>query len=165
MAELVSRAQITPAEFYAIAQRLGRPVARYRKTARVAARPAEEGVRIETRWNGVETVNEAAPGDMVVTALDADDAPLRDGDGCLNRFILRRARFAESYAPTPQWTEHGRIHRPRREIEALALPGGFDILGPWGERQTAERGFLISDGEDVWGNHADTFSATYQRLD
>jgi hypothetical protein len=51
---------------------------------------------------------------------------------------------------------------PARTVDALHLSGGFDIVAPWGERQTAPDGYLILSGRQVYGNNAETFAATYE---
>jgi hypothetical protein len=47
-------------------------------------------------------------------------------------------------------------------VDAIRLPGGFDIAAPWGERQQAPSGYLILSGGEVYGNNAETFAATYE---
>ena len=37
-----------------------------------------------------------------------------------------------------------------------------EAVAPWGERQTAPDGYLILSGRQVYGNHAETFAATYE---
>lgn len=159
-----SDAPITAEEFRARAAAPGAHAFRARKTGYVAARPAIDGERVETRWNGVETVNHAHAGDMVATNLTPAKAPLRDDEGHVNTYVIRGARFRGLYARDDGATEHGAIHRSIVEVDVLATPDGFDILAPWGERQRAERGYLILNGDEVYGAHEDTFAATYEVL-
>ncbi len=42
-------------------------------------------------------------------------------------------------------------------MSALPLPGGFDILAPWGERQTGASGYLLLNGDEVYGSSHEAF--------
>ena len=56
----------------------------------------------------------------------------------------------------------GQFIKAYNVVEALYLSGGFDILAPWGQRQIAGVGYLLSDGRDVYDNAAATFDATHE---
>jgi hypothetical protein len=159
---LVADAVLRAVDFHAVADQLGTRPLKVRKTTLVAARPAAAGERIETHWNGSETVNTAKPGDWVATSLAADGEVLRDRDGNPNRYIIPAAGFPTLYAPVEGSNEFGRFHAARGTVAALHLSGGFDILAPWGERQTAPDGYLMLSGSEVYGNNAETFAATYE---
>jgi hypothetical protein len=120
--------------------------------------------QIETRWNGRETSNTAEPGDWIVTALSADQMPLRDREGNLNIYVISAERFAELYEPTKVVSPSGTVFRSKGVIQALRLEKGFAILAPWGERQCGDSGYLILNGAEVYGNNAETFAATYEIL-
>jgi hypothetical protein len=154
---------VTPTDFDRIAAEVTPPV-RARKTGFVAARTATAREAVETRWNGAETKNVAEPGDIVATNLDPDGVALRDAAGNLNTYVIRAARFPELYEPTGRATEHGPMHRARTVVEAIHLPGGFEILAPWGEIQRADDGYLLRSGTEVYGNARGTFEATYEIL-
>jgi hypothetical protein len=47
-------------------------------------------------------------------------------------------------------------------VDAIRLPGGFDIAAPWGERQRVPSGYLILNGSEVYGSNAEAFRATYE---
>jgi len=47
-------------------------------------------------------------------------------------------------------------------VSALSLPGGFDILAPWGERQTGASGYLLLNGDEVYAASRAAFDATYE---
>lgn len=160
----ISNVAPTPAQFsmHALAHHI--VPFRARKTNSVAARKANKVERIETRWNGAETSKDAQPGDYIVTSLGGDDAPLRDGEKHLNTYVIGRDRFSELYQATDKQCEFGRIYRPLGVVTAIKLEGGFDFLAPWGERQTADRGYLILNGHEVYGNNAETFEATYEKI-
>jgi hypothetical protein len=162
---LIARAALSESDFQAIANALAvRPIAA-RKMALIAARPAIAGERVETHWNGLETVNTAKPGDWVATSLTADGGMLRDRAGRPNSYIIPAADFPTLYAQVEGSNQFGRFHAARGTVAALRLSGGFEILAPWGERQTAPDGYLMLVGSDVYGNNAETFAATYEVLD
>ena len=155
-------AKLTPADFADIAKELGQTPKRARKVGFIAARRAETSEAVETRWNGKETANIARPGDWVVTNLSPQREPLRDGDGCLNTYVIVQEKFSSLYEPTSENSEHGAVYRAKGVVATLSLPGGFDIIAPWGERQTGPAGHLLLSGDEVYGNNDETFAATYE---
>jgi len=159
---LVAQDILSETDFHAIADTLGSKPLQACKTALTAARPAKAGERIETHWNGSETVNTANAGDWVATSLTEGGEVLRDHSGQANSYIIPAADFPALYAPVEGSNEFGRFHAARGTVTALRLSGGFDILAPWGERQTAPDGYLVLSGSEVYGNNAETFAATYQ---
>jgi hypothetical protein len=160
-ARLVAGAVLSAADFQRIAEKSGGSL-RARKTGFVAARQAAEAKVVETKWNGRETTNTARAGDWIVTNLTSDEKPLRDREGHLNVYVIATERFGSLYQPTGRTGEHGAIYRAKRTVEVIGFPGGFDIVAPWGERQTARAGYLIFNGDEVYGSHAETFAATYE---
>lgn len=150
--------------FRAIAAQLRQSPIRARKTGYVAARQARQRETVETRWNGKETTNTAEPGDWIVTNLSPKQEPLRDRDGSLNTYVIAAGKFLELYEPTEGRNQHGAIYRAKGVVEVLHLPGGFDIIAPWGERQQAPDGYLLLNGEEVYGNNSETFAVTYETL-
>jgi hypothetical protein len=161
---LVAEAALNEADFRDIARAVGATPMRVRKTSPIAARQATTGERVETQWNGSETINTAKPGDWVATSLTADGRVLRDGAGHANHYLISAADFPTLYAPVDGGggNEFGRFYAARGTVDALHLSGGFDIVAPWGERQTAPDGYLILSGRQVYGNNAETFAATYE---
>ncbi len=117
---------------------------------------------VETRWNGKETTNTARPGDFIVTNLSPQRQPLRDREGHMNVYVIAADKFPALYEPTSETSEHGAIYRAKGVVSALPLPGGFDILAPWGERQTGASGYLLLNGDEVYGSSRDAFEATYE---
>ena len=158
---------LTPDAFYALAQARGLTPFTARKTAPIAAKRLNRETRVETRWNGAETEKTAEPGDWLVTALDANGAPLRDAAGALNQYAVGDSGFHDRYRPGEAGglalTPWGRVYIPDTAVTALFLEDGFEIAAPWGERQRADRGYLILSRGKVYGNHADTFEATYNK--
>ena len=161
-ARLVADTVLTPTDFRSIADQLGAQVIRARKIGYVAALKATSPQVVETRWNGKETSNTARPGDWIVTSLSPQREALRDDDGNVNRYVIMAERFASLYEPADGAGTFGAIHRAKGMVEAISLPGGFDIVAPWGERQTAPAGYLLCNGPDVYGNNQETFAATYE---
>ncbi len=163
---LKSRGALTPADFRAIAAKLGLEPARARKTGLVAARRAARARTVETRWNGTETKNRARAGDWIVTNLTPEQKVLRDSEGRRNTYVIAGERFGDLYerAGAKRVGKLGTVYRAKGVVSALRLGGGFDILAPWGERQTGRAGYLILNGEDVYGNNAETFQGTYEVL-
>jgi hypothetical protein len=153
---------LAPADFHSIADRIATDPIAARKTGYVAAREATRSEVVETHSNGKETTNTARPGDYIVTNLSPQRTPLRDRDGHLNVYVIEAARFADLYEPTGGESPHGPIHRAKGIVSAIALPGGFDITAPWGERQAATSGYLLCNGREVYGSSKHAFDATYQ---
>lgn len=161
---LVAPHGLTKHDFLLIAKALRIPPKSARKVGHVAARRSDVQQRIETRWNGKETENVAAPEDWIVTNLTADRDALRDKNGNTNTYVIRSERFPELYELTAASNTFGDIYRSVSQVEAIHLAGGFEILAPWNEVQRATSGYLILNGTKVYGNHEDTFLATYEFL-
>lgn len=161
-ARVVSEAVITPSDFQKLASQLGDQPMRASKVGFVAARRAQVAERITTLWNGTETENVAQPGDWIVANLSASREPLRDRSGNLNIYVISADRFPGLYEQAGELTPLGRVYTAKSTVLALRFSGGFDIMTPWGERQTAEDGYLILNDGDVYGNNSETFNATYQ---
>jgi hypothetical protein len=161
---LVADVVLNEADFRAIARSLDAKPTRARKATPIAARQATIDESVETHWNGSETTNSAKPGDWIATTLTVDGQVLRDGSGHANQYVISAADFPTLYAPVDGGggNEFGRFYAARGTVDALRLSGGFDIVAPWGDRQTAADGYLILSGHQVYGNNADTFAATYE---
>jgi hypothetical protein len=161
-ARLEADTRLTAADFAAIAEKLALKPVRARKVGHVAARKAVARETIETRWNGKETTNTAAPGDWIVTNLTPRREPLRDAAGELNTYVITAARFPELYEATGDDSPLGPVYSAKGVVSALPLPGGFDIEAPWGGRQTGTDGYLIMNGEEIYGAGAKAFDDTYE---
>lgn len=159
---LTAATRLTPEDFSAIARALGTPPRRARKSGFVSAYKATAAETVVTLWNGKETVNRAEPGDFIAANLGEDRLPLRDGRGNPNRYVIQAARFPELYALDHGVTEFGPIHRSISTVDVLYVPGGFSILAPWGETQTADDGYIVRNGADIYGNNRETFERTYR---
>jgi hypothetical protein len=78
--------------------------------------------------------------------------------------VIAAERFAGLYESTSETSEHGAIYRAKGVVFALPLPGGLDILAPWGERQRADDGYLLLNGDEVYASSRDAFDATYEAV-
>ena len=156
--------KLTAADFAQVAKDLGVTPVRARKIGFVAAHRATATERVDTHWNGKETSNTAQPGDWIVTNLSPQQTPLTDSAGNLNTYVIQANRFTDLYELTGVAVTLGPVYRAIAVVHALRLPGGFEIVAPWGERQQISNGYLILNGEEVYGNHAETFEATYETI-
>lgn len=161
---LTADAKLTDGDFLAIARDLGTKPRPATKVGFIAARTASSRETIETRWNGVETVATAEPGDWIVTTVEENGTAIRDREGHVNTYVIKAGRFHELYEPTGASCAHGAVHKPLGRVDALFLSGGFEILAPWGQMQVADEGYLLLNGSEVYGNNKETFERTY-RLD
>ena len=159
---LVAPAKLTDKEFREVASNLSQPVVKARKIGLVAARKAEQEQPIVTLWNGHETTNTAQPGDWVVTSLTPDRKVLRDNGGNANAYVIKADKFPLLYDPTAGSNEFGEFFEAKGLVEAVYLSGGFDIAAPWGQRQISRAGYLVLNGDEVYGNHKETFETTYE---
>ena len=161
---LVAPTTLEQADFYKVAERIGTTPFKARKIAFVAARKAVQAETVQTCLDGVETTNSAEPGDWLVTNLTSDHTILRDKSGHENTYIIKAGTFPSLYASIPGSNEFGQFFKANHLVDAVYLSGGFDILAPWGQKQVAKTGYLLSSGHDVYGNNASTFDATYEVL-
>ena len=116
---------------------------------------------IETRWNGKESTITAEPGDWIVTNMTPKRELMRDNDGHLNVYAIRAEKFSSLYARDMGTTAEGDMYRPVSTVDALYFSGGFEIIAPWGEIQRADAGYILHNGDEVYGNAKETFEATY----
>jgi hypothetical protein len=161
---LVAPAGLDTSDFHKIAETLHVTPIKARKVGLIAAKQLSDPRRIETRWNGKESEIDAEPGDWMVTSLSPEGVVLRDADGHTNTYAIKPEKFAEVYDLSTETTEFGAIFRPKGVVEAVHLSGGFEIMAPWGEQQRADDGYILLNGNDVYGNHRETFEATYEAV-
>ncbi len=159
---LVVPERLAPADFAALAKQLGVAPAKARKSGLVSAQKNKSRRIIETLWNGKETSNKARRGDWLVVNLVPDGAVLRDKEGHANLYVIRADKFPLLYERGKGANRYGTIFRAIGEVEALYFSGGFEIMAPWDEIQRADKGYILKNGEDIYGNHKDTFEATYE---
>ena len=159
---LFSPTRLTRVDFFAVADRIGRRPIKARKIGLVAARSAQAVETIETRCNGKETTNTAQPGDWIVTSLSLGGEVMRDASGNENTYVIKAEMFPNLYESTVGENLFGRFFRAKNMVDALFLSGGFEIQAPWGQKQTADSGYFLFNGEEVYGNNVSTFEETYE---
>jgi hypothetical protein len=163
---LVARRRLTAADFRAVAVKLGTVPMQARKVGLVSARQATQAEEVKTFRDGLESRNTAAPGDWIVTNLSPQGGVLRDRAGHADTYVIRADKFPALYATHAGATEFGTIYRPTdtREVKVIYLSGGFELMAPWGEMQRGDEGYLLLNGEEVYGNDRESFDATYALL-
>jgi hypothetical protein len=159
---LIARRPLSSADFRAIAIKLGEVPRQARRTGLAAARQAEVGEDVTTQWNGSESRDRAAPGDWIVTNLSPQGKLLRDSSGHANAYVVRGKRFHSLYEHQSDDTDLGAIYAPKGTAEVLYFAAGFELVAPWGEMEQAEDGYLLLNGNEVYGNSRPTFDATYE---
>jgi hypothetical protein len=145
LARLVASEKLTPDDFKAIADALGVKPMRARKIGFVAARIAKTQTEIETRWNGKESSITAEPGDWIVTNMSPARDLMRDSEGHLNVYAIRADKFPSLYTRDQGTTDEGDIYRAVSKVET----------------QRAEAGYILLNGNEVYGNAKETFETTY----
>ena len=162
---LTASEAMSPEDFDELAKRLGTKIGKARKIGFVAARQSDKQQLIETLWNGKESQITAMPGDWIVANLTPDLKILRDEGGNANIYAIRVGKFPALYKRHEGENQYGEIYRAISQVECLYLSGGFEIMAPWGEVQRADRGYILRNGTDIYGNHKETFDATYEMVD
>jgi hypothetical protein len=158
---------LTDVDFDRIVRELrnyGYEVFQARKISYVVARQATACEAVETRFNSEEWRDEARPGDWIVTNMGNDRQILLDEQGRANTYVVREDKFPEIYDRDTGNSPLGEIYRAKGVVDAVLLPGGFDIIAPWGERQHSSSGYLLRRGSEVYGIDRGMFDRTYQRL-
>ncbi|MBO0755704.1 MAG: hypothetical protein J2P54_07570 [Bradyrhizobiaceae bacterium] len=161
---LVAGTILKKSDFKRVTARLGLSGVRARKVAFVAARTARRREDVATYWNGRETTNTARAGDFIVTTLTRRRTVLRDKRGNPNQYVIKARTFRKLYGPAPGKNRFGKFFQSKSIVTAIYLSGGFDIIAPWGQRERAPKGYLMLNGNEVYGNNAETFEATYELL-
>ncbi|MCP4933474.1 MAG: hypothetical protein GY927_04555 [bacterium] len=161
---LIASDAMTPESFDELAKMLNIPIVQARKIGFVAAQQSQKEQFVETLWNGKESQITAQIGDWVVTNLTPNLSVLRDKDGNANIYAIRADKFSSFYKRHEGANSFGDIYRAISQVDCLYLSGGFEIMAPWGEVQLADQGYLLRNGSDIYGNHKDTFDATYEKM-
>jgi hypothetical protein len=161
---LVAGTVLRRSDFTRLSTRLRTAGVRARKVAFVAARTAREREDVTTYWNGKETTNTARPGDFIVTSLTRRKTVMRDKHGNPNQYVVKARMFRKLYGAAPGRNRFGKFFQSKSVVTAIYLSGGFDIIAPWGRRERAPKGYLLLNGNTVYGNNAQTFEATYDLL-
>ena len=148
--------QLMPADFRIIAEDLGTQCIPARKIGYVAAS------RASSHTQAREGCNIARPGDWIVTNMSPQRDVLRDDGGHFDRYVITAERFANLYAPARCTSQFGAICCAKGVVESISLSGGFDIVAPWGKRQTAPTGYVLCNSVEVYGIDPEIFAATYE---
>jgi predicted acylesterase/phospholipase RssA len=158
---LTSNEVLTPGDFDALAKRLSVDPLLAQKIGFVAARRAEKVERVDTLSDGYETTNTANVGDWIVTNMSLHGVAVRDARNRPNTYVIRGDTFERLYEATERQSEFGPLFRARGTITVVELPGSFDILAPWKERQRAKAGYLVRNGDEIYGIEKSIFHRTY----
>lgn len=140
----------------------------YKKYRHILARAAEEGEIIETRTgDGLETVNAAKAGDMIV----------RNTTRAGEMYVMSPAKFAERYERVGEGQEGFSEYRPVGRIYALelsdalldelALPAIFSFTASWGSGMVAKSGDFLAcpaDRTSVYRIAREEFFETYREV-
>src|SRR5262245_35762018 len=116
---LIAPDGLTDADFEDLAVQVGAQPLRVQKVGFVSARRAERTEAVETRWNGKESSDIAAPGDFIVTNMSPERAVLRDKAGKANTYVIRAEKFLQLYESGHGETDFGRVYRARGVVSAL----------------------------------------------
>src|SRR5258708_5101469 len=144
---LTSTEPLPPSDFGALAKQLSLTPLLAEKIGFVATRQAETVEKVDTRYEGHETTNTANIGDWIVTNMTPAGKALRDSSGRLNSYVIAADTFARLYEATGRQSEFGPLYSARGTVSVLKLPGSFDIVAPWKERQKGKAGYLIRNGD------------------
>ena len=143
---------------------------RYKKTLVVQARPANEGERIETHTkSGLETINQAKAGDMLV----------KNSTNAGEEYLVPAQKFAERYtalgaADPAGWTSYqptGRIiaiELTDSVLHALEQSPAFQFVAAWKEPMQALKGDFLAlpegEAEEVYRIAREEFLETYTAI-
>jgi predicted acylesterase/phospholipase RssA len=144
-----------------LAAELSAPPLPAQKIGFVTARQAEKVEKVDTHYDGHETTNTANVGDWIATNVTPAGMPLRDSSGRLNTYVIARETFSRLYEPAERESELGPLYGAKGMVSVLKLPGSFDILAPWKQRQRGNAGYLIRNGEEIYGIEKSVFHRTY----
>jgi uncharacterized protein len=158
---LTSNDVLTPDDFDALAKRLSVDPLLAQKIGFVAARRAEKVEKVDTLSDGYETTNTANVGDYIVTNMSLHGMALRDPRGRPNTYVIRGETFPRLYEEADRQSEFGPLFRARGTVAVIELPGSFDIVAPWKEHQRAKAGYLVRNGDEIYGIEKSIFHRTY----
>ncbi|HKA07819.1 MAG TPA: hypothetical protein VKD71_11220 [Gemmataceae bacterium] len=141
---------------------------RYRKFRQVLARPATHGEQVvSVTSRGVETVNVATTGDVVV----------RNPTRANELYVVSHAKFVQRYTLVAEREDGWSLYDPVGEVFALEIEpevisllgcaSSFEIMAPWNAPQKAQRGdFFVTPPcfSEVYGIGREEFFETYHLI-
>jgi hypothetical protein len=118
---------------------------RYQKNAKVLARPARVGEKIETiTSDGLETSNTAQAGDVIITNLtEASEQYIMPAEKFEKRYHLLEQKGAQSAV----YQAIGKIIAIKLTptlLQSLELTREFHFQAPWGESMIAKQGDYLA---------------------
>ncbi len=160
---LKADAQLTAADFHAIAKQVGHFDTR-RKIGFVSAMVAGEPTQVVTYRGGKETENIAQPGDYIATNLLPDLEPQINQAGQLDQYVIRANRFFELYQTYQgKRNGYGEIFKAKSVVKAIYFSNGAAIAPPWGGRQICrEECYLFLNGSEVYLCDSESCDKTYE---
>src|SRR5262245_45183589 len=158
---LASTEILTGSDFDALAKQLSVDPLLAQKIGFVAARRAATVERVETFSDGHETTNTANVGDWIVTNMTPHGVALRGSGGRFDTYVITADAFERLYEAVGRQSEFGALFSAKGAVSVIELPGSFDILAPWNERQKGKTGYLIRNGEEIYGIEKSIFHRTY----
>ncbi|MDZ4841438.1 MAG: hypothetical protein SH859_04720 [Hyphomicrobium aestuarii] len=136
-----------------------------RKTGTIRATRAVGGEQIEAHsTDGFQGFSTAKVGEFIATKLDRDLQVVRNPQGNLDQWVIKPEKFDELYTAASA-TDPELFQPTGKVIEVLPFEGGIDIIAAWGEHQAIGNGYLVRNGDDVYGIDAATFHTTYDFVD
>lgn len=115
----------------------------------IKAVPATPGAQLKTVVNSdVITTNFAGEDDMEVTRIGGD------------RYFLPQRKFHDLY----KLVTEDNVYSPRpRVLAATRISQPVSVIGLWGTRQNLPKdSVIVSNGQEAWGVHPESFEATYE---
>lgn len=161
---LIGSKRLNRQDFEEIANAISQTPKQAKKVGMVAGKMATSETAIETVWESEKTVAQAQTGDWIVTNMKPDRSLLLDSKKQMNRYVISGERFPKLYKRIEGESDNGPLFVVRESVtvDCLHFPAGLDIVAPWGERQQLGSGYLLRNGEDIYGNEARSFEGTYQ---
>lgn len=134
------------------------------KKSLVIARNAQEGERVITYASdgGIETINTARKGDVVLTKAGPDGKAIIDVHGHVNSWIIPEEKFIRKY--DTKHPVHENVFKPKNcEQQFIKVEEDIKFDAPWGETQNLESGgyLNISCLADIYGVSVKDFNDTY----
>ena len=134
------------------------------KKSLVIARSAQEGERVITYASdgGIETINTAKKGDVILTKADHDGKAIIDVHGHDNTWIISRNKFEWKYDTKHPLYENA--YKPKDcEQQFIRVTEDIKFDAPWGRAQDLKSGgyLNISCLADIYGISEKDFNDTY----